>query len=180
MRNRSKKTPNGIKFLSSVAVLYLACAAVNPELTNLAFFDFLTDFSRIFPILLVVFFMIFLSFIFITPELVKHHLGRNCGFSGWIYALVGSIIFSGPQYVLFPLLGELRKQGMKYSLMAVFMNNRNVQPAFIPVIAYYFGWTFAGVFAFYVLVFSLFSGVILGRLMQDEPGGEADALTFEI
>jgi uncharacterized membrane protein YraQ (UPF0718 family) len=163
-----KKIPNAVKFLMAVIVLYVFAYLAHPEYAVSAFENFLATLYQVFPILLLVFFVMFLSFIFIKPETVKRHLGHDSGLKGWFYATLGSIVISGPPYVLFPLLGELKKHGMKYSLIAVFMNNRNVQPTFLPVMAYYFGWQFSIVFAGYVLAFSLLSGLIIGRLMREK------------
>lgn len=163
-----KNISNGIKFLLAVIVLYVSVYAADSGFAGSAFADFLRTFRQVFPIFILVFFVMFLSYVFVRPELVKRHLGRDSGLKGWFYATLGSIVISGPPYVLFPLLGELRKHGMKYSLIAVFMNNRNVQPMFLPAMAYYFGWKFSAVFAAYVLAFSLISGSIIGKIMRQE------------
>ena len=168
MGDRIKKIHGGMIFMLFVVFIYGVSYLTEPEFVKSAFGNFLVSFSKVLPILLLVYLMMFLSFIFVKPEMVKRQLGSDSGIRGWCYAMLGSIIISGPSYVLFPLLGELQKEGMKYSLIAVFMNNRNVQLAYLPVIAYYFGWRFSFVFAAYVLVFSLLTGMLIGRLMQEK------------
>jgi len=168
MTKQNKKLPTGTKFLLAVAILYAVVFSFEPQFAAGAFAKFLDAFWKVLPILFFVFFVMFLVNYFLKPEVVKRHLGHDSGLKGWLYATFGSIAISGPPYVLFPLLGELKKHGMKYSLITVFVNNRNVQPAFIPVIAYYFGWKFAIVFGVYVLLFSIVSGLIMGRLMKEK------------
>jgi uncharacterized membrane protein YraQ (UPF0718 family) len=166
MSDRIIKIPNGMIFLFIVVLIYGVSALTEPDFVAGAFGNFLVTFSKVLPILLIVYLVMFFSFVFVKPEMVKRQLGRNSGIKGWVYAIIGSIVISGPSYVLFPLLGELRKEGMKYSLIAVFMSNRNVQLAYLPVIAYYFGWRFSFVFAFYVLAFSLLTGMLMGKVMR--------------
>lgn len=168
MRQYLRKIPNGLKFFLAVISLYTIIYFSRPELALEAFHSFLGTFLQVLPILLMVFFMIFLSYIFVKPAIVRRHLGHDSGLKGWIYTIFGSMLIAGPPYVLFPLLGELREHGMKYSLIATFMNNRNVQPAFLPVIAYYFGWQFSLVFGGYVLLFAISSGMLMERIMQEK------------
>ena len=56
---------------------------------------------------------------------------------------------------------------MKNSLIAVFLNNRNVQPAFVPVMAFYFGMPFTVTFSLLVLAYALLSGLMVGYLVKD-------------
>lgn len=112
------------------------------------------------------FFIIFIINFFLKPETVKRHLGQSSGAKGWIYAYLGSIFVSSPPYVVFPMLKELKEHGMKYSLIAVFMNNRNVQPPFLPVMAHYFGWVFTIVISVYIMIFAIFNAIVLGKIMD--------------
>ncbi|OGI29087.1 MAG: hypothetical protein A2288_02145 [Candidatus Moranbacteria bacterium RIFOXYA12_FULL_44_15] len=162
-----EKLPGGVKFFLATGTLYAAIFFINADFAKKSFVHFSETFLGMLPILAVVFFVMFLSYFFVSPELVKRHLGRDSGAKGYLWATLGAIAISGPPYVLFPILRDLKKHGMKYSLVAVFMNNRNVQPTFLPVIAYYFGTLFTIVFAFYIIVFSLLSGLIIGRLMKE-------------
>lgn len=162
-----KKIPIRIKFLTFVCILYVISYIFWPTDTKLAFGNFFSSLIKVLPILLLVFFVMFLGYIFLKPQIVKKHLGEDAGLKGWIVALVGSVLFSGPQYVIFPLLKELKEHGMKNSLIAVFLNNRNVQPAFLPVMAYYFGIKFTVIFAILVLLYALLSGILIGYLVKE-------------
>lgn len=162
-----KKIPTRIKFLTVICFLYGISYFLFPIETLRSFQNFLVDFLKVLPILLVVFFVMFVSYLFLKPQLIKKHLGRDSGIKGWIFALLASIFMAAPIYVLFPLLKELKSHGMKNSLIAVFLNNRNVQPAFLPVLIFYFGLPFTIVFSVLILCYALLSGFLVGHFVKD-------------
>ncbi|MFH1428104.1 MAG: permease [Patescibacteria group bacterium] len=124
-------------------------------------------FIKIVPILLVVFIIMILVNIYFTKERIGKYLGEKSGIRGWVYAIISGILVSGPPYVLFPLLGEFKKQGMKNSLLAVFLYNRNVKIPFLPVMIYYFGLGFTLILSLYIIIFSILNGKIIKLLIKD-------------
>ena len=60
----------------------------------------------------------------------------------YLSALAG-IISTGPIYVWYPMLKDLREKGAKHFLIAVFLVNRAVKPFLLPVIISFFGWIYA-------------------------------------
>jgi uncharacterized membrane protein YraQ (UPF0718 family) len=166
MIKKLKQLPRGMQFMLVMILVYATAGLVNAPFTMSALRDSLKVFIGIVPILLVVFFIMFLLNLWVKPELVKKYLGHESGIKGWLYAILGSIIFAGPPYVLYPILGDLKKHGMKTELLAVFLNTRTVQPAFLPVLIYYFGLPFAVVISIYSLIFSILSGMLIGKLAK--------------
>src|SRR4030043_763881 len=144
------KLPPRIKFLLAVILIYIIAAFINFAYAENAFVSALKTFVSIIPLLLLVFFLMFIANLYIRPEIIKKHLGHDSGLKGWMYAVLGAMVFPGPPYVMFPFLGEIKKHGMKYSLAAVFLNNRSIQPAFLPVMAHYFGLPFTIIISIYV------------------------------
>ena len=166
--NKFKKIPGGWKFLLVVTLIYVVFAIFNFDFARIAFLQFLKTFTGILKILVMVFFVMFLVNLFVKPETIKKHLGKDSGVKGWLYAVAGSILISGPPYILFPFLGELRKHGVKDSLLVVFMNNRNIQPVFVPVMIFYFGTPFTVIVSIYILLFSFVNGWLAGQILKDE------------
>jgi len=160
--------PLRIKFFITMCLAYGFAFIIAPGEARVAFGQFLYSVVQMMPILILVFFVMFLGYIFLKPEMIHNYLGENSGKRGWLAASLASIFFSGPSYILFPYLKELKAQGMSNSLIAVFLNNRNVQPAFLPVMVYYFGLQFALVFSVLVLGYALLSGVLIGHLVKEE------------
>ena len=161
-----KKIRDGTKFTLLMIIIYILLGLINPVIASVALGNFFEAIVKIFPLLILVFFIVFIINLLLKPETISKHLGENAGFRGWFYAVFGSIIISSPPYITFPLLGELKKHGMKYKFIAVFLNTRNVQLAFLPVMAHYFGWLFAGVISAYIIIYSILSGIILEKFMK--------------
>ncbi|MBU4216619.1 hypothetical protein L6270_00520 [Candidatus Parcubacteria bacterium] len=166
MFNFIKKIPNGQKFLLGVVLVYFVVGYFRQEITKKAFEESWTALQGVLPFLVLVFIIIFLVNLFVKPEMIKKHLGADVGWRKWLYVVIGSVIIVGPPYVLFPIFGELKKNGMKNSLIVAFFSNRNVQPVFIPVMIHYFGLAFTVVVSIYVLIFSLVNGYIAGKILD--------------
>ena len=164
---KKNKISGGVKFLMIVLVIYSIVALLNFSIAKDAFFDFLLMFIKIVPLLCFVFIIMIFVNLYFTKDRTKKYLGARSGIRGWIYAMISGILVSGPPYILFPLLGELKKGGMKNSLSAVFLYNRNVKIPFLPVMIYYFGFNFTLILSLYIIIFSILNGKIIGWLVKD-------------
>jgi len=163
------KNINGrIKFLLTILLIYIFVGVFDFSIIQMAITNFSFMFIKIVPILLVVFMVMILVNIYFTKEKIRKYLGEKSGIRGWVYAVVSGILVSGPPYVLFPLLGELKRGGMKNSLLAVFLYNRNVKIPFLPVMIYYFGFGFTIILSLYIVIFSILNGKIVGVLTKDK------------
>ena len=149
-----------------MVALYAVIALFNFSYISESSTNAISAFIKLIPLLVFVFLVIFIVNYFLNPETIKKHLGHDSGMKGWLYAILGSMLITAPPYVTFPMLKELKKHGMKYSLIAVFMNNRHVQPALLPVMAYYFGLSFTMIISVYILIFAVVNGIIIGRLLD--------------
>jgi len=157
----------GVKFLIIVLVIYSVIALFNFSIIKDAFFDFLQMLIKIVPILVIVFVVMVLVNLYFTRDKIGKYLGKESGIKGWLYAIISGILVSGPPYILFPLLGEIKKGGMKNSLLAVFLYNRNVKIPFLPVMIYYFGLSFTVILSLYIIIFSILNGKLIGWLVKD-------------
>lgn len=164
--NKIKKIPGGLKFLCMVCIVYLIVFLFNKELFNLATFQTFSMFMKILPLLVFVFLIMVVVNLFIESGKIKKHLGESSGAKGWINATIAGILISGPPYILYPLLKELKSGGMKDSLLAVFLFNRNVKIPFVPVMIVYFGLVYTIVISVYIIVFSIFNGILIGQIMK--------------
>lgn len=159
-----RKISGGIIFLIVAVLIYAVVLIINPQIASSSFASLISLFKSVWAILLFVFVVLFLINLFVKPEKIEKHLGQTSGIKGWFYTLGASAIISVPPYVLYPILGDLKKHGMKNSLIAAFMYNRNIQIAFVPAMIYYFGLRYTIIFAFYIILFSIVSGFIVGKL----------------
>lgn len=162
-----RKLNGRTKFLFFTLGLYAIIALFNPTVTLNALRYFGVMLTKVLPVLGLVFIILFCTNLFFNPERIRKHLGTDSGLRGWFYAIIGGIIISGPPYVLYPMLGELKKHGARNALLATILYNRNVKIHFIPAIIYYFGIRYTIVLSIYILLFSLLNGKLL-ELLVDE------------
>lgn len=150
----------GWLFLGVMLVIYAITALLDPSLARQAILFFSQVLGNIVPVLVLVFILILLSNLFMTPARVKSWLGKSAGIKGWLFAMLGGVLATGPIYAWYVLLAELGKKGMQTSLMAVFLYARAVKLPLLPLLAHYFGFSYTLVLSFYLIAFSVLSGVL--------------------
>ncbi|MCA1764805.1 MAG: hypothetical protein LC633_00875 [Desulfobulbaceae bacterium] len=172
-RDRSPEKIDGrVKFLLFVLGLYGIAALFDPALAMDAFGYFAVMLVKVAPVLALVFVVLLLTNIFLNPERIHRHLGRESGLKGWLYAVAAGLVISGPPYLLFPMLGELKRHGARNALLAAILYNRNVKIHFLPAIVYYFGLRYTVVLSFYIILFSLINGKLVELLIGDDSSPE--------
>ena len=159
------QTPTGRHFLILLTAIYLGLAAVDFDLFLRAISVFAKLLSNVLPVLVLVLVIMSLLNLTIKPGMAKRMLGKGSGLRGWTFAVVGGVLSSGPIYVWYPLVAELREKGMRNSLVAAFLYARAVKVPMIPLMVYYFGWNFTLLFTLYLLIFSVLNGILVERLM---------------
>ncbi|MDH3360045.1 MAG: hypothetical protein OEL55_04165 [Desulfobulbaceae bacterium] len=153
------------RFLIIMLVVYAVIGFLNPELAMSALRGFREMLLRVVPILGVVF-VFLLCINMVGPERIKKRLGKDSGWKGWMFAAVAGIFIAGPPYMLYPMLGELRKQGVRDAFLGVILYNRNVKIPFVPVMIYYFGLQYTVILSSYILLFAFLNGKILEKLLS--------------
>jgi hypothetical protein len=90
----------------------------------------------------------------LSPSKINKHLGKNSGVKGWLYAIAGGIFISGPPYILYPMLGELKKHGARNGLLAA-------------MLIYYFNLRYAVILSIYIILFSILNGILLEFIVSE-------------
>lgn len=164
---KKNKAKGGWLFLGVMLLLYCVTALIDISLVAQSLSFFTQVFIQILPVLVIVFVLMVLFNLFLTPERTREYLGSSSGLKGWLLAMVGGIFSTGPIYTWYILLGELKQQGMKTSLAAVFLYSRAVKFPLLPLLVHYFGITYTLVLSLYLIFFSILSGIIMGMLMSE-------------
>jgi len=159
-----KKIGTGWIFLVIVCMLYAVIAFMDSGYAEDAISVFITMFMRVLPILFIVFVFIFLTNIIFKPRRVMKYLGKTAGIKGWLIVITGGILSSGPIYMWYPLLKDLKEKGMKTSFIATFLYNRAVKIPLLPLMIYYFSLKFVLVLTFYMVLFSVVNGIVVEKL----------------
>jgi uncharacterized membrane protein YraQ (UPF0718 family) len=153
-------------FLALSVGIYLAAGLVNPGLGAAAFWKFLEIVVTVVPVFLLVFGMMVLANMYLTADRITGYLGDGSGLKGWVFAIGGGILSSGPVYMWYPLLSDLREKGMRDSLIAAFIYNRAVKIPLLPVMVLYFGWAFTLVLSVLMVIFSVINGLLVERFKE--------------
>ena len=167
MKPKGKQLSGRVTFLICVLMLYGVMAYFNPATVKQALAYFGVMLSKVIPVLGMVFGFLFLVNFLVKPAWIKSHIGARSGARGWIYAVISGILVSGPPYIIYPMLGELKKYGARNGLLAAMLYNRNVKPHFLPAMVYYFGIKYTVILSGYIILFSLLNGKILEFFIRE-------------
>lgn len=159
-------------FLIAVVLVYLILGMWNLQLALAGLEVFLGLLKKILPVLGIVFLLIFVSNLFLNPKTVAKYLGTGARTRGWPIAVIAGILSAGPIYMWYPLLGELKKKGMRDALIATFLYNRAVKIPLLPVMVYYFGLKLVVILTILMILFSVLNGLLVERLTTQNGHGQ--------
>lgn len=151
-------------FFITTIIIMLVILIISPSSFNSSLFKFLDLLVKIIPFLIIVFILMFLANYFITPKIVKKYLlNKNKGLK-WFFAVIFGIISTGPIYMWYPFLADLKPKGIKEGMIATFLYARAIKPALIPLMIYYFGLFYTILFTIFIIIFSLIQGSIINKM----------------
>jgi len=152
-------------FLLIVVIVYLVIFLFDSDRTLVALQFSSGMLKKLLPVLGLVSGFMFLNNLLMKPSWVKNHVGHDSGWKGVFIAIIGGTLSMGPIYVWYGILQEFQRKGMRTSLIASFLYARSVKPQLLPLMIYYFGWLYALVLVFYLIIFSVFNGLLTERMM---------------
>jgi uncharacterized membrane protein YraQ (UPF0718 family) len=161
-KEAEKKRWNSLYFLGPIIIIYLLLFCVNFENASNSLKASGEILIKLIPVLFLVILLMGLLNYFLKPKAISKYLGKGSGVRGWLLSIFVGIISHGPIYVWYPLLKELRKQGMREGLAAVFLYNRAIKIPLLPVMIYYFGIAFTVI----LLVFTVIASLIEGKIIE--------------
>jgi uncharacterized membrane protein YraQ (UPF0718 family) len=169
-QKRKKKGLGGWLFLLSVLAVYGVIGIVDTETARQALSFFAKVMQNVLLVLVIVFFLLLAADLLLEPKWIKRNLGREAGIRGWLMALAGGVLATGPIYAWYALLRELREKGMRASLAAVFLYSRALKLPLLPLMIHYFGIAYTLLLCLYLLGFSIVSGILMVKLEDNETG----------
>lgn len=165
LKNKLKQIPGSWYFLTIIILIYGLFFIFNSNI----FFSSLTFFNKILlkiiPIFVFVFVLMALSNYFITPKFIIKHL-KEKKFKKWFFVIVGGILSSGPIYMWYPLLADLKNKGLNYGLISCFLYNRAIKIPILPVAILYFSWQYILILSCVIIFMSVIQGLIINKLME--------------
>jgi len=158
----------GWLFLLLVLAAYGVTATLDAGMASQALGLFGKMMRTVLPALVLVLALLLATNLLLRPQWIRHNLGRDSGTRGWLVAMVGGVLATGPVYAWVALLRELREKGMRTSLVAVFLYSRGIKLPLLPLMIHYFGTAYTLVLCLYLLVFSVLTGMLIGKLENRE------------
>lgn len=152
-------------YLIAVLSVYLAIFTFAPDRFTASSEMFIQIFLKMFPVFVFVFALMVLSNYYISSAFILKHFERK-GMRKWLYAIIGGMLATGPAYVWYPLVADLRKKGLGNGLIACFLYNWAIKLPLLPVAFYYFGIQFTILLMIVMIVMSVIQGMILNAIIK--------------
>ncbi len=165
IKNKLKQISGSWYFLIFILLIYLLLSVFKPILFSSSLNFFYNILLKIIPVFILIFTLMALTNYFITPKFVMKHL-KEKGIKKWFFVIVGGILSSGPIYMWYPLLADLRDKGLNYGLIACFLYNRAIKIPLIPLAIIYFEWKYIIILTFVMIFFSIVQGILINKLME--------------
>ncbi len=163
---KSEKSYSRLYFLIAVLIIYGIAVLLKPEILKPSFEFFSNIIISIIPIFILIFVLMALTNYFVDPQTLVKYIGQQAGAKSWLIAVVTGIISTGPIYMWYPLLADLKKNGARTGFLATFLYNRAIKLPLLPMIIFYFGWIYTAVLTIVMVLFSVIQGMIIERLVR--------------
>lgn len=161
---RKENKHGGAYFLSLVLLLYFVLFLFEPEKIRESLMVSGNIFLQIAPWFFLIILLMGTINYFVKPKTVLKYVGKGSGIKGWFLAISTGILSHGPIYAWYPLLRDLRNQGMKTGLVAVFLYNRSIKIPLLPFMVYYFKIPFVIILTGYIIIASIIQGLIIQKI----------------
>lgn len=122
--------------------------------------------ENIIPVFVVVFALLVFVNYYINPKAVAKYLSRSSGIKRWLFAIVGGIISTGPIYMWYPMLKELKNKGVNYGFISTFLYNRAIKLALLPLLIFYFGLKFTLILTIVMIIMSVVQGFVFEKIEE--------------
>ena len=153
-------------FLIIVTAFYIILAFINFDMAKMVVIQLFQLIWKILPVFVFTFILMFLSNLLLDAKKIIKYTGESAGFKGWFISIVTGVLSSGPIYMWYPLLSDLKDKGMKDAFITAFLYNRAVKIPLLPIMIYYFGLAFTIVLSFYMILFSVINGLIVHKILN--------------
>jgi len=162
-----------VLFSVAMLVIYGILFAVMPDKAYLSLKSSGNIFLNMLVPLCLVFVLMILLNLFLKPAQIARFLGKGAGIKGILLPAAAGIISTGPIYVWYPLLRNLREKGAGNSPIAIFLYNRAVKPFLLPVMVGYFAWQYVVILTVCMVLGSFIIGYALNTLTRGSDSSPA-------
>ena len=165
IKNKLNNIGNSWVFLIIVLLIYLVILFLDINLFNSCLEFFYKIFVKILPVFVFVFVLMVVTNYFITEKFILKHVQEK-GIRKWFFVIVGGILSTGPIYMWYPLLADLKSKGLNYGLIACFLYNRAIKIPLLHLMVFYFSLKYVIVLGVIMIFVSAIQGIIINKLME--------------
>jgi len=142
-------------FLFIILIMYLIIGFFNFDYFLLVWKEVYNIFiKQILWVLVIVFFLMFILNILLEKEKVKQLIKNSNNFTKYIFSIIWGIFSTGPVYMWYPFLKQLKDHWLHYGHIASFIYARAIKLPFITVMILYFWLKYTIIFNFVLLFLS--------------------------
>jgi uncharacterized membrane protein YraQ (UPF0718 family) len=163
MKKKKNKKYNYF-FLLLTIVAYLSVLFIYPNKSNILNKNIFNLMGKILPVLILIFIFMFLLELFFPVKKMAELFKKQKSFVLWGVAIISGILSSGSIYLWYPILKELKDNGVKGEILAVFIFNRAVKLQLLPMMILYFGLKYVIVLTVVMILISILYGFIFKLL----------------
>jgi len=162
-----KQKSNSWIFLSTVILIYILIFISKRELFSSSINFFIKVILDIIPVFIFVFILMAFTNYYITPKFVEKHF-RERGIKKWFFAIIGGLLSTGPIYLWYPFLSELKKKGLNYGIISCFLYNRAIMIPLLPIAIFYFGMEYVLTLSIVIIFMSVIQGKLINRIIKND------------
>jgi uncharacterized membrane protein YraQ (UPF0718 family) len=165
MEDKIKKRYASWFFLIAVFFIYIVVTFVDIQLFTSSVMFFFNLIIKIIPLFIIILGLMIITNYFITQKLIMKYFNAP-GIKKWLLVVIAGILSTGPIYMWYPLLADLREKGINYGFIATFLYSRAIKIWLLPVIVFYFSLQYVIVLTLVMIVFSCIQGVVVNRILS--------------
>ncbi len=164
IKDKLKEIQKSWYFLVAMILIYSVVSFFNYELFTSSLNFFVDILIKIIPIFIFIFILMVITNLFVTPKFILKYLEKDKGIKKWVFAVIGGVLSSGPIYMWYPLLADLKEKGISDGLISCFLYNRAIKIPLLPLMVVYFSWKYIIILAFVMMFASVIQGIIINKM----------------
>jgi len=156
------KKNRSLYFMLIIILIYVVLFFINKNLIINSLKFFISLIIKIVPLFLLILILMALLNYFLHRERIERLFVSRKGIRRWAIIVIAGILSSGPVFMWFPLLRNLRKKGVEYGYLACFMYGRSaLKIPLLPMFIAYFDIAYIVVMMAVMTIMAVVQGLII-------------------
>jgi len=165
LKNKIKNLSSSWYFPLAMSGIYIAFFFFKNDIFYVIINHLIQILTEVLPVFFIIFLLMTLSDYFISPEFILKHTGKGRK-RKWLFAIVGGILSTGPVYMWYPLLADLKGKVLDEGMVACFLYNRAIKIPLLPIAVLYFSLSYILILCFIMIIASILQGFIINKIIK--------------